>query len=73
MATGVNRRGTIRDYKKRGQHLAYRRFAGFHQPLQLPGQPSGVCLGSTKGSEENCRCGKHNIAWKAREAKRAAA
>jgi len=71
--TGSNRRGTIRNYVKRGQHISYKRFEGFHLPLQLPGQPSGVCLGSTKGSEANCRCGKHNLAWKAKEAKRVAA
>jgi hypothetical protein len=67
---GVNRRGTIRNYRKRNNHLAYKRFEGFRLPIQQPGHPSGVCLGSTKLSEENCRCGKHNLAWLAREAKR---
>ena len=66
MTTGVNRRGTIRNYRKRGQHLSYKRFEGFHQPLQLPGLPSGVCLGATKGAERDCRCGRHNVAWKAK-------
>ena len=27
-------------------------------PIQPPGYPSGICLGS--GKEASCRCGKHN-------------
>jgi len=68
----ANRRGTTRNYKKRGQHISYTRFAGFHQPLQQPGLPSGVCIAKNKGGE-SCRCGAHNVAWKTAEAKRLAA